>query len=240
MAMSWGRSPTSRNGTRQHARRPDIARRDATAAETPSRTRRPTIVPPAPSRALRRDRPGVNDHPDPHDPAAEMVGGRNWIRSSTTNRRARPQARAQEASRRRHQSRRADRGGRKERRRGGPARHPPKMTIRDRQPLLAPQAAERGDDERPRGRADPAARQQHAVTVHPRLDDRPRVGRHHRLVAHADEAEKRHQRELGENPPVVPQVAQPAQKLFERECFAARGSRARASRIDRTAAIAAT
>ena len=87
---------------------------------------------------------------------------------------------------------------------------------RDRQPLLAPQAAERRDDECPRGRADAAASQQHAVAVNPCPDDRPRVGRNHRFVTHADKTEEGHQCELSENPPVLPKIAETAEEFFER------------------------
>ena len=69
---------------------------------------------------------------------------------------------------------------------------------------LRRQPTERRNDERPDGRADPAGRQQHAVAVDASVDDPARVGRHHGLVAHADEAEKRDQCELSKDPPIGP------------------------------------
>ena len=205
---------------------------------TPHRLGRP----PRPECA-ERDRPGINDHPDAHDPAAEMVGGRELDQRH----RRRIKEHGTEAGTEQAETpppARPTKCGRSLGSHVGNECRPGEAAAEDdhagdRQPLLASQAAERGDDEGPGGRADAAAGQQHAVAVHARVR-RPRgVGRDHRFVAHADNAEERHQHELGEDPPVLSQVAQAAQELARSEGLVTMGRVARRSRIDRTAAIAA-
>ena len=185
------------------------------AAESPMTQRdAPRLGGPSGPECSERNRARVHDHPDSHDPAAQLVGNgglnqrhRRGIEEDGAEAGAK-QADCPAASRRTWPAS----CGQPERNERGAREAAPKMTmpasvsrsLRRRPPSDATTSA-------PSGRADPAAGQQHAVAAHAGLHDPRGVGRDHRLVAHADQAEERHEHELGEEPAVLAKVAQAAQ-----------------------------